>query len=71
MRKEKGRLKILSSDTFDVHMSDLQHGRAKLSQYQGLVACGGFSYGDTLGAGEGWARSVLRSEEHTSKLQSQ
>ena len=59
MRKEKGRLKILSSDTFDVHMSDLQHGRAKLSQYQGLVACGGFSYGDTLGAGEGWARSVL------------
>ena len=59
MRKEKGRLKILSSDTFDVHMSDLQHGRARLSQFQGLVACGGFSYGDTLGAGEGWARSVL------------
>ena len=46
-------------DTFDVHMSDLQHGRAKLSQFQGLVACGGFSYGDTLGAGEGWARSIL------------
>ena len=46
-------------DTFDVHMSDLQHGRAKLGQFQGLVACGGFSYGDTLGAGEGWARSIL------------
>ncbi len=46
-------------DTFDVHMSDLQAGRARLDQFQGLVACGGFSYGDTLGAGEGWARSVL------------
>ncbi|MEY4413588.1 MAG: hypothetical protein RIQ53_881, partial [Pseudomonadota bacterium] len=46
-------------DTFDVHMSDLQSGRAQLGQFQGLVACGGFSYGDTLGAGEGWARSVL------------
>jgi phosphoribosylformylglycinamidine synthase len=46
-------------DCFDVHMSDLQAGRARLSDYQALVACGGFSYGDTLGAGEGWARSVL------------
>lgn len=46
-------------DTFDVHMSDLQSGRAVLSQFQGFVACGGFSYGDTLGAGEGWARSVM------------
>jgi phosphoribosylformylglycinamidine synthase len=46
-------------DTFDVHMSDLQAGRARLTDFQGLVACGGFSYGDTLGAGEGWARSVL------------
>ncbi|KPF51077.1 phosphoribosylformylglycinamidine synthase [beta proteobacterium AAP51] len=46
-------------DTFDVHMSDLQTGRANLADFQGLVACGGFSYGDTLGAGEGWARSVL------------
>ena len=46
-------------DTFDVHMSDLQTGRARLDQFQGFVACGGFSYGDTLGAGEGWARSVL------------
>ncbi|MDH5538428.1 MAG: phosphoribosylformylglycinamidine synthase [Rhizobacter sp.] len=46
-------------DTFDVHMSDLQSGRARLDMFRGLVACGGFSYGDTLGAGEGWARSVL------------
>jgi phosphoribosylformylglycinamidine synthase len=46
-------------DTFDVHMSDLQAGRARLDQFHGFVACGGFSYGDTLGAGEGWARSVM------------
>ncbi len=46
-------------DTYDVHMSDLQTGRARLDTVQGLVACGGFSYGDTLGAGQGWARSIL------------
>jgi phosphoribosylformylglycinamidine synthase len=46
-------------ETFDLHMSDLQAGRARLDQFQGFVACGGFSYGDTLGAGEGWARSVM------------
>jgi phosphoribosylformylglycinamidine synthase len=46
-------------DTFDVHMSDLQSGRARLDQFVGFVACGGFSYGDTLGAGEGWARSIM------------
>ena len=46
-------------DTYDVHMTDLQSGRAKLEQFQGFVACGGFSYGDALGAGEGWARSIL------------
>ena len=46
-------------DTFDVHMSDLQGGGARLDQFIGFVACGGFSYGDTLGAGEGWARSIL------------
>ncbi len=43
----------------DVHMSDLLEGRAVLSEFQGLVACGGFSYGDVLGAGRGWAASVL------------
>ena len=42
----------------DVHMTDLQAGRAQLADFQGLVACGGFSYGDTLGAGIGWARSI-------------
>jgi phosphoribosylformylglycinamidine synthase len=46
-------------DTFDVHMSDLHAGRTDLKDFHGFVACGGFSYGDTLGAGEGWARSVL------------
>ena len=46
-------------DTYDVHMSDLHSGRVKLEQFKGFVACGGFSYGDTLGAGEGWARSVM------------
>jgi phosphoribosylformylglycinamidine synthase len=46
-------------EAVDVHMSDLQAGRFDLSAVTGLVACGGFSYGDTLGAGEGWARSVL------------
>jgi phosphoribosylformylglycinamidine synthase len=46
-------------ETYDLHMSDLQAGRARLDQFQGFVACGGFSYGDTLGAGEGWARSVI------------
>ena len=42
----------------DVHMTDLQSGRASLADFQGIVACGGFSYGDTLGAGIGWARSI-------------
>jgi phosphoribosylformylglycinamidine synthase len=45
-------------ESHDVHMTDLQSGRAHLADFQGLVACGGFSYGDTLGAGIGWARSI-------------
>jgi phosphoribosylformylglycinamidine synthase len=45
-------------EAFDVHMTDLQTGRVNLKDMQGLVACGGFSYGDTLGAGIGWARSI-------------
>ncbi len=45
-------------EAYDVHMTDLQTGRAKLQDFAGLVACGGFSYGDTLGAGIGWARSI-------------
>ena len=43
----------------DVHMSDLFAGRESLERFKGLVACGGFSYGDVLGAGEGWAKSIL------------
>ncbi|MDH0895410.1 MULTISPECIES: phosphoribosylformylglycinamidine synthase [unclassified Pseudomonas] len=43
----------------DVHMSDILAGRVSLDEFKGLVACGGFSYGDVLGAGEGWAKSVL------------
>jgi phosphoribosylformylglycinamidine synthase len=44
---------------YDVHMSDLQSGRVHLADFKGLAACGGFSYGDVLGAGQGWAKSVL------------
>src|SRR5690554_193531 len=43
----------------DVHMSDILSGRISLEKFDGLVACGGFSYGDVLGAGEGWAKSIL------------
>ena len=43
----------------DVHMSDILSGRVSLDEFKGLVACGGFSYGDVLGAGEGWAKSIL------------
>ncbi len=43
----------------DVHMTDVLSGRIRLSDFRGLAACGGFSYGDVLGAGEGWAKSIL------------
>ncbi|MGA7296029.1 MAG: phosphoribosylformylglycinamidine synthase [Rhodanobacteraceae bacterium] len=46
----------------DVHMSDLKDGRHKLNQFVGLAACGGFSYGDVLGAGRGWSTSILYDE---------
>ena len=46
-------------DAIDVHMSDVLSGRITLEQFAGLAACGGFSYGDVLGAGEGWAKSIL------------
>jgi phosphoribosylformylglycinamidine synthase len=45
--------------TYDVHMSDIIAGRVSLKDFAGFVACGGFSYGDVLGAGEGWAKSIL------------
>ncbi len=46
-------------DCHDVHMSDLLTGKVSLADFQGLAACGGFSYGDVLGAGQGWAKSIL------------
>ena len=53
----------------DVHMSDLLEGRDTLGAYQGLVACGGFSFGDVLGAGGGWAKSVLYHERARDQFQ--
>ncbi|UYZ69358.1 phosphoribosylformylglycinamidine synthase [Moraxella bovis] len=55
--------KLAGFDALDVHMSDLMSGRVNLRDVDGLVACGGFSYGDVLGAGSGWANSVLHHEE--------
>ncbi|MCL7943891.1 phosphoribosylformylglycinamidine synthase [Marinobacter sp. ATCH36] len=49
-------------ESADVHMSDLLSGRVSLEGFNSLVACGGFSYGDVLGAGEGWAKSILFSD---------
>jgi len=49
-------------DAVDVHMTDVLSGRIKLDQFNALVACGGFSYGDVLGAGGGWAKSILHNE---------
>jgi phosphoribosylformylglycinamidine synthase len=46
-------------ESHDVHMTDLLSGRRTLADFKGIVACGGFSYGDVLGAGEGWAKSIL------------
>jgi len=46
-------------EAHDVHMTDLLSGKVELADYRGVVACGGFSYGDVLGAGEGWAKSIL------------
>lgn len=50
-------------DCVDVHMSDLLQGQHRLADFSGLVACGGFSYGDVLGAGGGWAKSVLFNDQ--------
>ena len=46
-------------DAYDVHMTDILERRTRLGRFHGVVACGGFSYGDVLGAGEGWAKSIL------------
>jgi len=53
----------------DVHMSDLLAGRRSLTDFSGMVACGGFSYGDVLGAGEGWAKTVLFNEQIRDQFQ--
>jgi len=57
-------------DAVDVHMSDLLAGRRVLSDFGGVIACGGFSYGDVLGAGEGWAKTVLFNEQIRDQFQS-
>ncbi|MCW8091827.1 phosphoribosylformylglycinamidine synthase [Alteromonas sp. ASW11-130] len=49
-------------NAIDVHMSDVLRGKVSLNNFNGLAACGGFSYGDVLGAGEGWAKSILFNE---------
>ncbi|HKT74158.1 MAG TPA: phosphoribosylformylglycinamidine synthase [Steroidobacteraceae bacterium] len=54
----------------DVHMTDILAGRRSLDEFQGIVACGGFSYGDVLGAGEGWAKSILFQERAREQFQS-
>lgn len=54
----------------DVHMSDIIGGRLSLADFQGIVACGGFSYGDVLGAGEGWAKSILFNPQARSEFES-
>src|SRR5439155_6591084 len=46
-------------EAVDVHMSDVIAGRTGLAGFKGLAACGGFSYGDVLGGGQGWAKSIL------------
>jgi phosphoribosylformylglycinamidine synthase len=46
-------------EAHDVHMTDILSGRVSLAEFKGAIACGGFSYGDVLGAGEGWAKSIL------------
>ncbi|WP_120969083.1 phosphoribosylformylglycinamidine synthase [Comamonas sp. lk] len=56
-------------DAVDVHMTDLQSGRAQLKDFAGVVACGGFSYGDTLGAGIGWARSITFNDRLSEQFQ--
>ena len=52
-------LDLAGFEAHDIHMSDVLSGERSLAEFRGLVACGGFSYGDVLGAGEGWAKSIL------------
>ena len=50
-------------EAIDVHMTDLLSGRVSLDKFNALVACGGFSYGDVLGAGGGWAKTILHNDK--------
>jgi len=50
-------------NALDIQMSEILSGRVSLKDFKGLVACGGFSYGDVLGGGEGWAKTILFNEK--------
>jgi phosphoribosylformylglycinamidine synthase len=56
-------------EAVDVHMSDILAGEVGLGSFRGIAACGGFSYGDVLGAGEGWAKSILYSARARSEFE--
>jgi len=56
-------------EAVDVHMTDLETGRRRLDEFHGLAVCGGFSFGDVLGAGRGWARSILFNETMRDRFQ--
>ncbi len=56
-------------ESVDVHMSDVLEGRVQLANFAGFAACGGFSYGDVLGAGQGWARTILFNERARKEFQ--
>lgn len=60
---------VAGFSAIDVHMSDVLSGRVSLASFVGLAACGGFSYGDVLGAGQGWAKSVLLHSEARKEFQ--
>jgi phosphoribosylformylglycinamidine synthase len=63
-------MNLAGFEAHDVHMSDLLSGRVSLTDFKGLVACGGFSYGDVLGAGEGWAKTILFNEQLRNSFES-
>jgi phosphoribosylformylglycinamidine synthase len=62
--------KAAGFDSIDVHMTDIINGRVSLTTFVGIAACGGFSYGDVLGAGQGWAKSILMHKEAREQFQS-
>ena len=60
---------VAGFESVDVHMSDVLEGRVRLADFAGFAACGGFSYGDVLGAGQGWARTILFNERARNEFQ--